>query len=93
MEDADGNIRYFKKIATGSEVAEGGALQCVQDMYGNKLEFTLNDYGQPITVSVYPSGHTTPIRYLTLTYNSMGALTEIRNVVTGQVVTFLYGQS
>ena len=90
MEDADGNIRYFKKIVTGSEVAEGGALHYIRDIYGNTLEFTLNDYGQTTAVSLRPKGHSTSIAYLTFTYNSLHALTEIRNVVTKQVVSFTY---
>ena len=91
--DIDGNSRYFKKITTSTAIAEGGTLQTITDIYGNKLEFSLNGYDQTTAVSVVPNGHTMPLEYLTFTYNSMHALTEIRNSFTQQVVSFSYASS
>ena len=91
--DVDGNIRHFKKYAESTTIYAGGVLDYIQDAHGNKLLFTLNDYGQTTKISVLPSGHTSTIEYLTLTYNSMHALSEVRNNFTQQVVSFLYYMS
>ena len=94
IEDIDGNIRYFNKITTSTAIAEGGTLEYIQDIYGNRLQFTLNEYGQTTAISIYPSGSDSiPIDYLTFTYNSLNVLTEIRNIVTKQVVSFTYALS
>ncbi|MBR7099289.1 MAG: RHS repeat protein, partial [Clostridia bacterium] len=93
MKDINGNIRYFEKITTGTAIAEGGILKTITDIYGNELHFSLNDYDQTTAVSVTPNGHDTPLDYLTFTYNSLHALTEIRNSFTQQVVSFLYASS
>jgi RHS repeat-associated protein len=91
--DVDGNIRHFKKYAESTTIYAGGVLDYIQDAHGNKLLFALNDYGQTTKISVLPSGHTSTIEYLTLTYNSMHALSEVRNNFTQQVVSFLYYMS
>ena len=91
--DSAGNVRHFKKITTSTAIAEGGTLQSITDIYGNKLEFSLNDYDQITAISVKPAGHSTAIDYLTFTYNSLHALTEIRNAFTQQVVSFVYAMS
>ena len=34
--DSAGNVRHFKKITTSTAIAEGGTLQSITDIYGNK---------------------------------------------------------
>ena len=93
MKDADGNTRYYKKIAAGSALAEGGTLHYILDVYGNRLQFDLDIQNRTSGVSVYPVGHSAPIKYLTFIYNQFSALIEIRNEVTKQVVSFEYATS
>ena len=91
--DVDGNTRFFERIITSTKIEEGGALKKITDIYGNELLFSLNDYGQTTAISVKPKGHSTAVEYLTFTYNSLYAVTEIRNAFTKQVVSFTYAMS
>ena len=91
--DVDGNARFFERIITSTEIADGAALKRITDIYGNELHFSLNDYGQTTAISVKPQGHSTAVEYLTFTYNSLYAVTEIRNAFTKQVVSFTYALS
>ena len=88
--DVSGNIRHFKKYTESTNIHTGGVLDYIQDAYGNRLLFALNDYGHTTAISVLPSGHETAVEYLTFTYNSLNILSEIRNSFTRQVVSFLY---
>ncbi len=91
--NVNGNTRFFERITTSTAVAEGGTLKTITDIYGNELQFSLNDYGQTTAISVKPQGHSSAVEYLTFTYNSVHAVTEIRNAFTQQVVSFTYAFS
>ena len=48
MTDADGNVRYFKKITTSSVIAEVGTLNYLLDVYGTKLSFAVAKEASPV---------------------------------------------
>ena len=91
--DIDNNIRFFAKTSSTADYDESGLLNHIQDAYGNKILFSLNECGYPQTISVYPEGHDTAIKSLSFDYHEEHILKEIRDSVTGQVVTFLYAPS
>ena len=91
--DIDNNIRFFAKTSSTADYDESGLLNHIQDAYGNKILFSLNECGYPQTISVYPAGHDTAIKSLSFDYHEEHILKEIRDSVTGQVVTFLYASS
>ena len=91
--DIDNNIRFFAKTSSTADYDESGLLNHIQDAYGNKILFSLNECGYPQTISVYPAGHDTAIKSLSFDYHEEHILKAIRDSVTGQVVTFLYAPS
>ena len=85
--------RTFKIYLSSTNIMpRGGALESITDKYGNKLVFTLNERAQPTKISVQPVGQTA-IDFLTLSYNSINVLYEIKNETSGQKVTLHYGIS
>lgn len=83
-------VRTFKIYSDSTNIMpRGGVLQSITDKFDNMLLFNLNERGQPTKISVQPAEQTA-IDFLTLTYNSLNALYEIKNETSGQVVTLYY---
>ena len=83
-------VRTFQIYSDNTNIEpNGGVLKSITDKYGNMLVLTLNQKGQPEKVSVKPDGQTA-IDFLTLSYNGLNALYEIKNETSGQVVTLYY---
>ncbi len=93
MEDAGHNIRYFTRIDSDtSYYYAGGILDYIQDAYGNKLHFVYDWNQKTMSIAVQPVGLSS-ISYLTLHYNSLYALYQVDNHMTGQRMTIEYGIS
>ena len=93
--DLNHTIYRYSNNPETSELGLGNILESIQDQYGNKLIFHNNTQGHPTSIDLLPSGHDEDdaIQYLSLTYNSLGTLNKIQNVVTGQVMTMEFGTS
>ena len=83
-------VRTFKIYSDSTNIMpRGGVLQSITDKFDNMLLFDLNERGQPTKISVKPVEQTA-IDFLTLSYNGLNALYEIKNETSGQVVTLYY---
>ncbi len=95
IDDQNHTRRRFTRSTGTGDIYAGGILEHIQDRYGNKLRFNYNSKGQTTNIDLLPTGHdeTKAIRYLTMSYNSLNILYQIKNEMTGQVVQLEYGTS
>ncbi len=95
IKDQSHQTRHFTNSSGSDYIYAGGVLKNIEDQYGNKLRFNYNAKGQTTTIDILPSGHSTEnaIQCMTFSYNTLGILYRVENVVTGQVMTLEYGTS